>query len=189
VVRVAAGKGPAAKPQSDRGRIVTLAAEPGAVDLDLTETVVMVVDMQNDFGSKGGMFDRAGFDISIVQRAIPPTAKVLTAARRAGIIIVYLKMGFRPDLSDIGAPGSPNRAHLHHVGVGTPMCAPNGTEGPSWYVILGTPRSSMNFNQRPRTLFFTRTITVDFFRPTSISGSDGWEPALLFSRDARRAFA
>jgi len=129
VVRVAAGKGPAAKPQSDRGRIVTLAAEPGAVDLDLTETVVMVVDMQNDFGSKGGMFDRAGFDISIVQRAIPPTAKVLTAARRAGIIIVYLKMGFRPDLSDIGAPGSPNRAHLHHVGVGTPMCAPNGTEG------------------------------------------------------------
>ena len=118
----------AAKVQIGRGRIVTLEAKPRAVDLDLTKTVVVVVDMQNDFGSKDGMFDRSGFDISIVQRAIPTTAKVLTAARSAGIKVVYLKMGFRPDLSDMGAPGSPNRAHLHHIGVGTPMCAPNGTE-------------------------------------------------------------
>src|SRR5215831_3318472 len=109
-------------------RTVTLAAKPTPISIDLAKTVVMVVDMQNDFASKGGMFDRAGFDISIVQRAIPPTAKVLAAARSAGIKNVYLKMGFRPDLSDMGAPGSPNRAHLHHIGVGTPMRAPNGTE-------------------------------------------------------------
>src|SRR5215469_12407484 len=90
---------------------------------------MIVVDMQNDFGSKGGMFDRAGLDISVVQRAIPPTAKVLAAARSAGIKVVYLKMGFQPDLSDMGAPGSPNRAHLLHIGVGTPMRGPNGEEG------------------------------------------------------------
>ena len=127
LVRVA-GKGVATKGQIDRGRFVTLAAKPAAVDLDLTKTAVVVVDMQNDFGSKDGMFDRAGFDISIVQRAIPPTARVLAAARSAGIKVVYLKMGFRPDLSDMGAPGSPNRAHLHHIGVGTPTRAPNGAE-------------------------------------------------------------
>jgi ureidoacrylate peracid hydrolase len=90
---------------------------------------VIVVDMQNDFGSKGGMFDRAGLDISIVQHAIPPTAKVLAAARNVGIKVVYLKMGFRPDLSDLGVPDSPNRAHLHEIGVGSPMPAPDGTEG------------------------------------------------------------
>lgn len=84
----------AAKVQIGRGRIVTLEAKPRAVDLDLTKTVVVVVDMQNDFGSKDGMFDRSGFDISIVHRAIPTTAKVLTAARSAGIKVVYLKMGF-----------------------------------------------------------------------------------------------
>ena len=111
-----------------RGRIVTLAATPRDVELDLAKTAVMVVDMQNDFGSEDGMFDRAGFDISIVQRAIPPTAKVVAAARNAGMKIVYLKMGFRSDLSDMGAPDSPNRAHLHHIGVGTPMRAPDGTE-------------------------------------------------------------
>ena len=62
------------------GRSVILPAKPAAVSLDLSKTVVMVVDMQNDFGSKGGMFDRAGLDISIIQRAVPPTAKVLAAA-------------------------------------------------------------------------------------------------------------
>lgn len=127
-VGVGSAKRTAAKAEMDRGRMVTLVAKPGAIDLDVTKTVVLVVDMQNDFGSKGGMFDRSGFDISIVQRAIPPTAKVLAAARSAGIKVVYLKMGFRPDLSDMGAPGSPNRAHLHHIGVGTPMRAPNGSE-------------------------------------------------------------
>jgi nicotinamidase-related amidase len=110
------------------GRQITIEAKPQPITIDTSQTAVIVVDMQNDFGSKGGMFDRAGLDISIVQRAIPPTAKVLAAARSVGIKIVYLKMGFRPDLSDMGAPGSPNRAHLHHIGVGTPMRAPNGAE-------------------------------------------------------------
>jgi ureidoacrylate peracid hydrolase len=111
-----------------RGQQIAIEAKPQPITIDTSQTAVIVVDMQNDFGSKAGMFDRAGLDISIVQRAIPPTAKVLAAARNVGIKIVYLKMGFRPDLSDMGAPGSPNRAHLHHIGVGTPMRAPNGAE-------------------------------------------------------------
>jgi ureidoacrylate peracid hydrolase len=110
------------------GRTVILSAKPAAISLDLAKTVVMVVDMQNDFGSKGGMFDRAGFDISIIQRAVPPTAKVLEAARSAGIKIVYLKMGFRPDLSDMGTPDSPNWIGHHAIGVGTAVRAPNGGE-------------------------------------------------------------
>lgn len=128
VVRVGRRKGATGALPRGRGRITTLAAKPTAVDLDLSRTVVVVVDMQNDFGSKGGMFDRSGFDISIVQHAIRPTAKVLAAARSTGLRIIYLKMGFQPDLSDMGAPGSPNRAHLHHIGVGTPMRAPDGAE-------------------------------------------------------------
>jgi len=60
VVRGDATKGVTGKPPRDRGRVVTLAAEPTAVDLDLTKTVVIVVDMQNDFGSRGGMTSRNG---------------------------------------------------------------------------------------------------------------------------------
>jgi ureidoacrylate peracid hydrolase len=109
---------------------ITLDAKPGSVAIDPAKTAVVVVDMQNDFGSKGGMFDRAGIDISGIQKAIAPTARVLASARRAGIKIVYLKMGYRADLSDLGAPDAPNRArHLRMFAVGQTIKTPDGKEG------------------------------------------------------------
>jgi len=102
---------------------------PEPITIDTARTAVIVVDMQNDFGSKGGMFDRAGVDISMVQKAIDPTRRVLLAARGAGIKIVYLKMGFRPDLSDLGDNDSPSRVRHLHFGVGQPSRAPDGQEG------------------------------------------------------------
>ena len=84
--------------------------------------------MQNDFGSKGGMFDRAGIDISGIQKAVGPTAKVLAAAREAGIQIIYLKMGYKPDLSDLGAPDSVNRTRHLRLHVGDAVTAPDGRQ-------------------------------------------------------------
>ncbi len=84
--------------------------------------------MQNDFGARGGMFDRAGIDITGIQRAIAPTARALDAARRAGIKIIYLKMAYRADLSDLGAPNSPNRMRHLQLGVGRPVRAPDGRD-------------------------------------------------------------
>ena len=109
-------------------RILTIDAKPEPIAIDAAKTAVIVVDMQNDFGSKGGMFDRAGIDISGIQKAIGPTAKVLAAARQAGIKIVYLKMAFRPDLSDMGAPDSPNRLRHLPFGVGKTIRALDGRE-------------------------------------------------------------
>ena len=91
-----------------------LQAKPQAIEIDPTRTALIVVDMQNDFGSKGGMFDRAGIDISGIQAAIAPTGRAIEAARRSGIPVIYLKMGFQADLSDAGAPDSPNR--IKHQG-------------------------------------------------------------------------
>lgn len=109
--------------------LVTLEAKPAPISIDVTKTAVIVVDMQNDFGAKGGMFDRAGIDLSAFQRAVGPTANVLASARGAGVKIVYLKMGFRPDLSDLGAPDSPNRVrHLRVFNVGETIRAPDGRE-------------------------------------------------------------
>ena len=85
--------------------------------------------MQNDFGAKGGMMDRAGLDISGIQSAIGPTAKVLASARKAGVKVVYLKMGFRADLSDLGAPDSPNRIRHMFFGVGKTVRAPKCMRG------------------------------------------------------------
>jgi ureidoacrylate peracid hydrolase len=110
------------------GLNITVEAKPSPVEIDIAKAAVIVVDMQNDFGAKGGMFDRAGIDISGMQRAIAPTASVLAAARRAGIKIIYLKMGYRPDLSDLGAPDSVNRVRHLRLGVGETVHAPDGRE-------------------------------------------------------------
>jgi len=110
-------------------QMVTLDAKPEPIAIDPAKTAVIVVDMQNDFGSKGGMFDRAGIDISGIQRAVGPTARVLAAARRMGIKIVYLKMGYRSDLADLGAPDAKNRVlHLQRLGVGQTVKVPGGQE-------------------------------------------------------------
>jgi ureidoacrylate peracid hydrolase len=105
---------------------ITIEAKPAPIAIDPGETAVLVVDMQNDFGSEGGMFHRAGIDISMIQRAVAPTAATLRAARTAGIKVVYLKMGFQPDLSDAGSAESPNRVRHLRLGVGQPSRSPSG---------------------------------------------------------------
>src|SRR6266705_2587966 len=111
-----------------RGRQTTIEATPEPITIDTARTAVIVVDMQNDFGTKGGMFDRVGNDISGIQKAVAPTARVLAAARRRGIKIVYLKMGYRSDLSDLGAPDAKNRVLHLQLGVGQTIKDPNGKD-------------------------------------------------------------
>src|SRR5713226_7195916 len=108
--------------------MVTLGAKPEPIAIDPVRSAVIVVDMENDFAAKGGMFDRAGADISGAQEAIAPTAKVLVAARQADLKIIYLKMGYRADLSDLGAPDSVNRTRHLKFGVGQKILAPDGRE-------------------------------------------------------------
>jgi ureidoacrylate peracid hydrolase len=104
-------------------------AKPDSISIDASSTAVIVVDMENDFGTKGGMFDHAGIDISMIQKVIDPTAKVLAAARQAGIKIIYLKMAFRNDLSDIGSEESVNRVrHLNFMHVGDTISTPDGSK-------------------------------------------------------------
>src|SRR5437773_3595372 len=108
--------------------MVSINAKPEPISIDPARSAVIVVDMENDFAAKGGMFDRAGVDISGAQKAIAPTAKVLTAARQAGMKIIYLKMAYRPDLSDLGETDSVNRTRHLKFGVGQRIQAPDGRE-------------------------------------------------------------
>jgi ureidoacrylate peracid hydrolase len=109
--------------------MLTIDARPRPLALDPAATAVIVVDMQNDFGAEGGMFHRAGIPIGAIQAAVAPTARVLAAARRAGMQIVYLKMEFEPDLSDAGSPDAPNAVIHRHLGAGDVVQAPDGCEG------------------------------------------------------------
>src|SRR5688572_10701754 len=111
-----------------RGREIKLDAKPEPIVMDPARTALIVVDMQSDFGSNCGMFHRAGIDITGIQKAIAPTAAAIASARHAGIGIIYLKMGYRADLSDLGARDSVNRARHMRLGVGKAVKAPDGRD-------------------------------------------------------------
>ena len=110
-------------------RVVTIRAKPAPIDIDPTKTAMIVVDMQNDFAAKGGLFDHAGVDITGARNAIPHIQTSIATARQAGIPVIYLKMGFKPDLSDLGPQDSVNRVRHLHFGVGQTVQAPDGRAG------------------------------------------------------------
>lgn len=110
-------------------RAATIQAKPHPVTVDVATCAVLVVDMQNDFGAEGGMFHRAGINISMIKRAVEPTRKVIAAARLNGIPVIYLKMAFNADLSNAGPKDSPNYVRHQRMGVGSVVQAPGGGEG------------------------------------------------------------
>jgi ureidoacrylate peracid hydrolase len=88
---------------------VVILANPEPIKLDINRTALIVVDMQNTFCKRGGIFDYLGkFDEIKVKHIINNDKKVIVACRDKGIKVVYLRMGYRRDLSNAGGPESPN---------------------------------------------------------------------------------
>jgi ureidoacrylate peracid hydrolase len=111
------------------GPVVSVEAKPCPIAIDLAKTAVLIIDMQNDFGATGGMFDLAGFDLSPIRDAVAPTVRVVAAARAANIPIVYVNEALRSDLSDIAKVESPHRRMSQRMGFGNVVAAPNGRTG------------------------------------------------------------
>ncbi|WP_327754548.1 pyrimidine utilization protein B (plasmid) [Sphingobium sp. SJ10-10] len=88
--------------------IFELPARPESLTLSVEETAVVVIDMQNGYASKGGYVDLAGFDISGAASVIMRIDETLTAARAAGMQVVFLQNGWDPDYVEAGTEKSPN---------------------------------------------------------------------------------
>ena len=108
-------------------RTIEVDARPAAFCFDLRSAAIVVVDMQNDFGSAGGMFDLAGIDIAPIRTIAEPIRDLLDVARQADIPVVYLKMGFQADLSDAGCPDSPTWLKHLPFHAGAEVTAPDGS--------------------------------------------------------------
>jgi ureidoacrylate peracid hydrolase len=87
---------------------IILTAKPESIAIKLSETALIVVDMQNAYASKNGYLDKAGFDISSTGPVIAQIAVAITAARKAGMHIVFFQNGWDANYSEAGGPGSPN---------------------------------------------------------------------------------
>ena len=98
--------------------MLTIDAEPYSYEMDPYCTAFIVVDRQSDFVSPGGFGEMLGNDVSQLQKAIPPTIRVLEAVRKAGLKVIHIREGHRTDLSDC-PPSKMKRGKLK-VGIGDP---------------------------------------------------------------------
>jgi len=64
-------------------------------------TVLLLIDLQNDFLHADGWYAQNGIDISHMQRVIEPTRRLLEAARATDIPVVWTRHGYR-DARDAG---------------------------------------------------------------------------------------
>jgi hypothetical protein len=90
------------------------------------------------------MFGRAGIPLDGIRAVVEPTRRVLDAARKAGILVVYLAMEFKADLSHLGTASAPNRTRHLAMGVGNRSTPPTAALAGSSSATHGTRRSSRN---------------------------------------------
>ena len=88
--------------------MTTLDTRPEPIEVEFDRSAIVVVDMQNAFASKGGTLDIGGADLKDAPRVVQTIRQVLDAARLAGVLIVYLQVGYKRDLSNAGGTRSPN---------------------------------------------------------------------------------
>ncbi len=103
-------------------RPIELAAEPKRVVIDQARTAMIVVDMQNDFCHADGWLASIGVDVAPARRPIGPLRKLLPVLRAAGVHVVWLNWGNRPDRLNL----SPALLHVYKptgegVGLGDPL--------------------------------------------------------------------
>ena len=96
--------------------MATIRAEPYDFKFEPDSVALLIIDMQRDFVDPGGFGEALGNDVSLLRKAVPPTKRVLDAARKAGISIIHTREGHRADLTDLW-PAKKERGKLK-AGIG-----------------------------------------------------------------------
>ncbi|MFC2068981.1 isochorismatase family protein [Chloroflexota bacterium] len=93
--------------------LIMLEAKPKPLEIDVQRMAIIIVDMQNAFISKGGLFDLRSFDLSESQKCIEPITNISSIARKKGIEVIYITHQLSSDLHEL----SPNSPYWYHEGV------------------------------------------------------------------------
>jgi ureidoacrylate peracid hydrolase len=81
--------------------VLQLAAQPAQLEIDIARSVLVVIDMQNDFCHASGWFGQKGIDLAPGRQPIPVIADLLPAWRAAGGRVLWLNWGVRADLANL----------------------------------------------------------------------------------------
>ena len=114
---------------------VTIEDQGRAITFDAARSAMIVIDMQNDFCHADGWLAHIGVDVAPARKPIEPLRRLLPALRDAGMPIVWLNWGNRPDQLNL----SPALLHVYNptgdgIGLGDPLpaCGARVLEGGSW---------------------------------------------------------
>lgn len=72
------------------------------MELARDAATLVVIDMQNGFLDDAGSISRIGFDITMLKAAIPGCARLLAAARAAGVSVIHTRYVYQPGHTDGG---------------------------------------------------------------------------------------
>ena len=130
--------------QPAQSRPVTVVDQGRRVTFDLSQTAIIVVDMQNDFCHRDGWLAHIGVDVEPARAPIAPLQRLLPALRAAGVPVIWLNWGNRPDRMNL----PPAVLHVYDpdgrsTGIGKPLPS-NGAhvlEAGSWAASVVTELS------------------------------------------------
>jgi nicotinamidase-related amidase len=103
-------------------RSARLAAQSKDIVIDWNKSALVVIDMQNDFCHPKGWLAGIGVDVAPARAPIKPLSRLLPKMRQAGVPVLWVNWGNRPDLANI----SPALRHVYNhdgnsVGLGAPL--------------------------------------------------------------------
>jgi ureidoacrylate peracid hydrolase len=118
-------------------RPVRVRALPQEVIIDLSKLALLVVDMQNEFCSPRGWLSSLGLDVSGALKLVDPIKQTTAALRAAGVPIVWVNWGVRPDRLNL----SPGTRHTFnpdgcHVGLGDCLSSQDAAGRESTHNVL-----------------------------------------------------
>ncbi len=96
-------------------------AKPFAFGFPAARSALVVIDMQRDFLEPGGFGETLGNDVGLLAPAIEGTARLLAAARAAGMAVIHTRECHRPDLSDCPPAKRARGAPSLRIGDAGPM--------------------------------------------------------------------
>jgi len=72
--------------------------------VDPAHTALLVIDVQNDFCSQGGLFSKIGKDLSMMAPMVERLRTVIDAARAAGVMPIFIQNQWLPDNRVVSDP-------------------------------------------------------------------------------------
>jgi nicotinamidase-related amidase len=90
-------------------RPLTVQTEGKDVTFDLSRTVIVIIDMQNDFCHPEGWLAHIGVDVTPARKPITPLQRLLPSLRGERVPVIWLNWGNRPDRLNL----SPALLHVY----------------------------------------------------------------------------